>query len=62
MHVDIWSDGIMGCYEVDILKVNNKALVRSKDLTALALSQKICARAHAQFLQDLALTLALKTF
>ena len=37
-----------------------KALVRSKNLTAhaLALSQKICA----QFLQDLALTLALKTF
>ena len=42
----------------------DKALVRSKNLTALslALSQKICARAHAQFLQDLALTLALKTF
>ena len=41
-----------------------KALVRSKNLTALtlALSQKICARAHAQFLQDLALTLALKSF
>ena len=40
----------------------NKALVRSKNLTALtlALSQKICA--HAQFLQDLALTLALKSF
>ena len=36
--------------------------MRSKNLTALslALSQKICAR--AQFLQDLALTLALKTF
>ena len=38
-----------------------KALVRSKILSALALalSRKICARAHAQFFQDLAL--ALKT-
>ena len=45
-------------------RVNIKALVRSKNLTALslALSQKICTRAHAQFLQDLAITLALKTF
>ena len=42
----------------------DKALVRSKYFTALALAlnQKICARAHARFLQDLALTLALKPF
>ena len=43
-----------------------KALVRSKNLAALALalSWRICARAlaYAQFFRDLALALALKTF
>ena len=41
-----------------------KALVRSKKLAALALalSWRICARAHAQFFRDPALALALKTF
>ena len=46
--------------EFEVITSNRKALVRSKNLAALALSWRICA--HAQFFRDFALALTLKTF
>ena len=59
-----WSKRFEETFTISInnTRIITKALVCSKNLTAiaLALSQKICAPANAQFLQNL--SLALKTF